>query len=157
MKISILHTGKTNTAEIRQITDVYLKRLNKYLKVDQTELPADKIKYPQQLEIQKIKEGELQLKHIQTDDYLILLDENGKTFSSREFADFIEQKLNEGRKRMVFLSGGAYGFSDAVYQRADAKVSLSKMTFSHQLIRIVFAEQLYRAFSILHNEPYHHD
>ena len=103
------------------------------------------------------KEGELILKHLTPGDHLILLDEHGREFRSLEFADYVEHLLSMGGKNLVFVVGGAYGFSDAVYARAHSKISLSRMTFSHQMVRIIFAEQLYRAFTILKGEPYHHE
>jgi 23S rRNA (pseudouridine1915-N3)-methyltransferase len=112
---------------------------------------------PQQSELLKQKEGEIILNKIEKEDFLILLDENGKEFSSVGFSEFIEKQQIGGRKRLVFQIGGAFGFSDAVYERADAKISLSRMTFSHQMIRLFFVEQLYRAFSILKNEKYHNE
>ena len=107
--------------------------------------------------ILKEKEGELVLKQVSGGDILVLLDENGRQMASRDFSVFIQKQMLAGIRRLFFVIGGAYGFSDAVYQRADYKISLSKMTFSHQMVRLIFAEQLYRAHSILNNEPYHHD
>ena len=105
----------------------------------------------------KDKEGELILKRVGPSDNLILLDEKGKEFRSLEFADYLQRKLNGGARSLVFAVGGAYGFSEAVYSRAQGKISLSRMTFSHQMVRTIFAEQLYRAFTILKGEPYHHE
>ncbi|MBL7883656.1 MAG: 23S rRNA (pseudouridine(1915)-N(3))-methyltransferase RlmH, partial [Bacteroidia bacterium] len=107
-------------------------------------------------EQQKQKEGELILKHLQPTDRLILLDENGKSFTSVEFSSFFQQQMNSGVKNLVFLVGGPYGFSEEIYKIANGKISLSKMTFSHQMVRLFFIEQLYRAMTILKNEPYHH-
>jgi 23S rRNA (pseudouridine1915-N3)-methyltransferase len=107
-------------------------------------------------EQQKEREGELIVQQLVAGDELILLDENGKEFSSSGFAQFLEKKMVSGIKRVVFVIGGPYGFSAQVYQRANGKVSLSKMTFSHQMVRLIFAEQLYRAFTIIKGEPYHH-
>ena len=106
---------------------------------------------------QKEREGELILKMLQPSDYLVLLDERGKEFRSVEFAQYIQDKMLSSCKRLCFLIGGPYGFSEAVYQRSNAKVSLSKMTFSHQMVRVIFLEQLYRAMTILKGEPYHHE
>ncbi|MDX1426739.1 MAG: 23S rRNA (pseudouridine(1915)-N(3))-methyltransferase RlmH, partial [Salegentibacter mishustinae] len=100
--------------------------------------------------------GELILAKVQNSDFLVLLDENGKEFSSEKFSAYIQKRLNSGLKQLIFVIGGPYGFSEAVYQRADSKVALSQMTFSHQMVRLFFTEQLYRAFTILKNEPYHH-
>ncbi len=105
----------------------------------------------------KEKEGEAILKKINPGDYLILLDDKGKEFSSTQFASYLEGLFNQSLKNIVFVVGGAYGFSEAVYKRANAKLSLSKMTFSHQIIRVIFYEQLYRAFTIINKEPYHHE
>ena len=105
---------------------------------------------------QKEKEGELILKKVQTSDELVLLDEQGKQYSSVDFSDYLQKKMNAGLKQLIFVIGGPYGFSAEVYQRANGKISLSKMTFSHQMVRVFFVEQLYRAFTILKNEPYHH-
>ena len=105
---------------------------------------------------QKGKEGELILKHVNPSDILVLLDEKGKSFTSEEFSEEIQKKLNTGMKQLIFVIGGPYGFSPEVYQRANQKIALSKMTFSHQMVRLFFTEQLYRAFTILKNEPYHH-
>jgi len=109
------------------------------------------------IQAQKEKEGEFILKKLHPSDDLLLLDERGKTFSSLEFSDFLQKKMNSGLKQLIIVIGGPYGFSEAVYARANGKISLSKMTFSHQMIRPFFAEQLYRAFTILSNEPYHHE
>lgn len=106
---------------------------------------------------QKTKEGELILKSLQTSDYIVLLDERGKEYSSLQFASYIEKKTHTVNKRLVFIIGGPYGFSQEVYDKANEKLTLSKMTFSHQMIRLVFVEQLYRAMTILNNEPYHHE
>ena len=108
-------------------------------------------------EQQKEKEGELILKMLQPGDYLVLLDEHGKSFTSMEFATYLERKMHVVSKRLVFVIGGPYGFSEAVYKAASEKISLSKMTFSHQMIRLIFVEQIYRAMTILNNEPYHHE
>lgn len=105
----------------------------------------------------KKKEGELLLKKFDSSDYVVLLDERGKLYTSTEYANFIQQKLNSGIKKLVFVIGGAYGFSEDVYHRANALFSLSKLTFPHLMTRLIFAEQLYRVFTILHNEPYHHE
>lgn len=105
---------------------------------------------------QKEKEGEMILKKLAPTDILILLDENGKQYTSVDFSNYLQKKMNSGIKQLVFVIGGPYGFSDAVYQKAQGKISLSKMTFSHQMVRLFFVEQVYRAFTILKNEPYHH-
>jgi 23S rRNA (pseudouridine1915-N3)-methyltransferase len=155
MKVELWAIGKTNEKYLDTGIDIYLKRLKHYLPFQFTILPdiknAGKLKAVQLKE----KEGEVILKNIRSEDFLILLDEKGKTFSSVRFARFLEQKFALSKKRMIFVVGGAFGFSEAVYQRADAKLSLSDMTFSHQMVRLFFVEQLYRAMTILRNEPYH--
>ena len=109
------------------------------------------------MEQQKEKEGELILKNIQAGDYLVLLDDKGKEYTSMQFASYIEKKTHTVSKRLIFAIGGPYGFSEAVYQKANEKLTLSRMTFSHQMVRLIFVEQLYRAMTILNNEPYHHE
>lgn len=136
--------------------DDYIKRLGFYVTFEFKIIPD--IKNTKSLsEIQqKQKEGELILKHLETSDELYVLDENGKTFTSVGFSGFLNKKMSSGLKQLVFVIGGPYGFSDEVYQRANGKISLSQMTFSHQMVRLFFLEQLYRGFTILKNEPYHH-
>ena len=155
MKIELLLIGKTSYPYISEGMDVYGKRLAKYFpfSVEILESPKQWSNLPpEQL---KEKEGEMVLKRLTTDDFLVMLDEKGKEFTSEQFAAQMEKWLNQSKKRMVFLVGGAFGFSPAMYARADAKLALSKMTFSHQMIRIFVLEQIYRGMSILHNEPYH--
>jgi 23S rRNA (pseudouridine1915-N3)-methyltransferase len=157
MKIKLVVIGKTDDKFIREGIKKYSDRLRHYLPFEYVELPDVKKGKATSTDIQKKTEGELLLNTLSPGDQLILLDENGKMFTSREFSAFIEKKMIAGTKRMVFFVGGPYGFSDEVYKKADAKVSLSKMTFSHQLVRVIFFEQLYRAMTIIRNEPYHHD
>lgn len=157
MKIVVLAIGKTDESWIQEGIDKYSKRLKHYIAVDFQTIPDLKNRKNLSESQQKDQEGELIFKQLQNTDQLILLDENGKDFSSRKFAQFLQQKMNSGIKRLVFVIGGPYGFSEALYSKASSKISLSKMTFSHQMVRPFFAEQLYRAFSILNNEPYHHD
>lgn len=156
MQIKFLIIGKTDQKELQTLIQMYEKRLSAYISFKQ-EVIAD-LKNTKNLSFneQKEREGELFLKNIQKTDFVVLLDERGKQFSSEEFADFLQKRLNASTKQLVFIVGGAYGFSQAMYARADAQISLSKMTFSHQMIRLFFTEQLYRAFTILRNEPYHH-
>ncbi len=156
MQISLLAIGKTDQAQMQQLIAVYTKRLEHYIKFDLVLLPDLKNTAKMSIDQQKIKEGELLLKQIKTSDNLVLLDEGGKSFSSVDFAKFLQKKMNSGMKHLVFVIGGPYGFSPDIYKRANGKVSLSEMTFSHQMIRLFFTEQLYRAFTILNNEPYHH-
>lgn len=136
--------------------DEYLRRLQRYTKVQWEELPDVKKVDRSDEPVLKRREGELILSKTTTGDLLVLLDEGGKSFDSVEFAQWLNHKMLHSSRDIVFVIGGAYGFSDEVYARADAKLSLSKMTFSHQIIRVIFAEQLYRAFTILKGEPYHH-
>jgi len=156
MQIKLLAIGKTDHASIHQLVEEYAKRLGHYVKFDLEILPDIKNAKSYSESVQKEKEGELILKKVQVSDKLILLDENGRQFSSVEFSQFLQKKMNSGLKQLIFVIGGPYGFSDAVYQRAEGKISLSKMTFSHQMVRLFFLEQLYRAYTILRNEPYHH-
>jgi 23S rRNA (pseudouridine1915-N3)-methyltransferase len=136
--------------------DDYTKRLSFYIKFDLEIIPDIKNVKNLSESQQKEKEGELILAKLAATDQLILLDENGTTFSSVGFSDYLQKKMNSGAKTIVFVIGGPYGFSDEVYQKAQGKISLSLMTFSHQMVRLFFIEQLYRGFTILRNEPYHH-
>lgn len=156
MQIKLLAVGKTDHAALQSLIEEYVKRLGFYIKFD-LEIIQD-LKNTKSLReaTQKDKEGEMILKKVQASDALILLDENGKQYSSEDFSDYVQKKMNSGLKQLIFVIGGPYGFSDAVYQRANGMVSLSKMTFSHQMVRLFFVEQLYRAFTIIRNEPYHH-
>lgn len=156
MTIKLVCIGKTDKKELEELIDVYSKRLQHYIKFELEIIPD--LKKTQNLDEnqQKTKEGELILSGIQNSDFLVLLDENGRQFTSEGFSEYIQKRMNTGLKRLVFAIGGPYGFSQEVYARADSKVSLSKMTFSHQMVRLFFTEQLYRAFTILKNEPYHH-
>jgi len=157
MQIRLIAIGKTDNPSIQKLTEEYVQRLGHYIRFELEIIPDLKNTKSLTIQAQKEKEGELILKKIYTSDDLILLDERGKIFSSLEFSDFFQKKMNSGLKQLIFVIGGPYGFSDAVYARANGKISLSKMTFSHQMIRPFFAEQLYRAFTILGNEPYHHE
>jgi 23S rRNA (pseudouridine1915-N3)-methyltransferase len=156
MNIKLLAIGKTDHKSLQALIDEYTKRLSFYIKFD-LEIIQD-IKNVKNLSEsqQKEKEGEILLSKITTTDYLVLLDENGATYTSVAFSNFLQKKMNSGTKTLVFVIGGPYGFSEAVYQKAQSKISLSSMTFSHQMIRLFFIEQLYRGFTILKNEPYHH-
>lgn len=156
MNIKLLAVGKTDDKNLQTLIENYQKRLSFYVKFD-LEIIAD-IKNAKNLSEaqQKEKEGELILSKVTASDHLILLDEKGKSFTSVGFSDFLQKKMNSGIKTLVFVIGGPYGFSETVYQRAESKISLSEMTFSHQMVRLFIIEQLYRAFTILRNEPYHH-
>ena len=156
MKIKLIAIGKTDNSALQALIDDYLKRLSFYIKFE-LEIITD-IKNVKNLSEaqQKEKEGELVLAKISPMDHLILLDEDGKSFSSVAFSDELQKKMNAGIKTLVFVIGGPYGFSDQVYAKANGKIALSKMTFSHQMVRLFFIEQVYRGFTILKNEPYHH-
>lgn len=157
MKLTLLTMGKTDVPWVREGLELYISRLLHYVSFSLNEIPQLKRVASLSQENIKLKEGELLLGQIKATDYVILLDEHGRQFRSVEFAKMLDEKISRGGKDLVFVIGGAYGFSDAVYSRADAKISLSEMTFSHQMVRTIFAEQLYRAFTILKGEPYHHE
>ncbi len=156
MKIELWAIGKTSFPYLEEGFSIYQKRLGRYLKFTWTVFSD--VKNAKNLSEQELKkkEGQLFLDKIRPQDALILLDENGKQYSSVDFSNFLQRQLLSPQKRLIFIIGGAYGFSDDVYQRANFKISLSKMTFSHQMVRLIFVEQLYRAMTILNNEPYHH-
>ena len=156
MKITLILNGKTEEDYLLKGFSIYEQRLKHYVSFETVVIPA--LKNMKALSIQQMKqrEGELIIKNIHTADKLILLDENGKEFNSINFSGFFQQQMNSGVKNIVFVVGGPYGFSDEIYKRANLKISLSKMTFSHQMVRLFFVEQLYRAMTILKNEPYHH-
>lgn len=157
MKIKIIAIGKTDNKQLMQLIEEYQKRLAHYIKFEFKIIPDIKNAKNLSESQQKEKEGVLILKELITTDQLVLLDEKGHEFRSLEFSRFLQKKMNSGIKQLVFVIGGPYGFSDTVYKKAQGKVSLSKMTFSHQMIRLFMVEQLYRAFTILKNEPYHHE
>ncbi len=156
MKICLLVIGKTDESYLQKGIEIFLKRIPHYIPFEMKIIPDLKNSKNMSEDQQKEREGELILQQVTTADELILLDENGNEFSSVEFARFLEKKMVSGIKRLFFVIGGPYGFSQAVYSRANGKTSLSKMTFSHQIVRLIFAEQLYRAMTILKGEPYHH-
>ncbi|GHV51030.1 ribosomal RNA large subunit methyltransferase H [Bacteroidia bacterium] len=157
MKIVLLMIGKTGSPLYNELIAGYEDRLKRYLPFSITALPD--IKKAKSLPLPQLKslEGELIIRSLQPGDCCVLLDEGGKEYSSTGFSTFLAGKMNAGCKRLVFAIGGAYGFGDNVYALAPEKLSLSRMTFSHQMVRLVFIEQLYRAFTILNNEPYHHE
>ncbi|WP_396164519.1 23S rRNA (pseudouridine(1915)-N(3))-methyltransferase RlmH [Flavobacterium sp.] len=156
MNIRLLAIGKTDNKNLQSLIEDYSKRLSFYVKFDLEIIPDIKnVKNLSEAQ-QKEKEGELILAKIGSTDHLILLDENGKTYSSLDFSDYLQKKMNAGIKTLVLVIGGPYGFSETVYQKAQSKVSLSEMTFSHQMVRLFIIEQIYRGFTILKNEPYHH-
>ena len=156
MDIKLLTVGKTDVKWVKEGLDLYVSRLAHYVPFSLIEIPQLKNVSSFSKDQIKEKEGELILKQLKTSDLVWLLDERGKQYSSAEFSDFLQKLSGRGRD-LVFVIGGAYGFSKDVYSRADGLVSLSKMTFSHQMVRTVFAEQLYRAFTIIRGEPYHHE
>ena len=157
MNIELIVVGKTDMKEVEALVSMYTKRLNHYVKFAITTLADVRNTKNLSAAEQKRMEGEAILRLITDSDHLMLLDEHGLELRSIEFADLLQKRMSAGTKRLVFVIGGPYGFSDAVYQRANSKLSLSKMTFSHQIVRAIFTEQLYRAFTILKNEPYHHE
>ncbi|WP_295982160.1 23S rRNA (pseudouridine(1915)-N(3))-methyltransferase RlmH [uncultured Algibacter sp.] len=156
MTIKLITIGKTDNKQLTSLIDDYIKRLGYYIKFSLDIIPDIKNSKNLSEVQQKQKEGELILKKISTTDTLILLDENGKQFDSVDFSSYLQKHMNSGIKQLVFVVGGPYGFSEDVYKKSNGKLSLSKMTFSHQMIRLFFIEQLYRGFTILRNEPYHH-
>ena len=137
MTIELIVIGKTDSKEIAALVELYARRVNHYCRFAVTALAI--------------------LRQLADGDYVTLLDERGEEYRSVEFALWLQKRLNSGVKRLVLVIGGPYGFSDEVYARADGRLSLSRMTFSHQIVRAIFAEQIYRAFTILNNEPYHHE
>jgi len=156
MKIIFLTVGKTEDAYLKEGIEKYVKRLKHYCKlelVDLNELKNTKALTPDQ---QKSKEAEMILKKVSATDYVVLLDENGTEFTSQQFAAYLDKRSISSSANMVFIVGGPYGFDQSVYQRSNDKLSFSRMTFSHQMIRLFFTEQLYRAFTIIKGEPYHH-
>ncbi len=157
MKIILLCIGKTDEAYLNTANDIYLNRLKHYYKTELQVIPDLKKVAKFSITERKTKEGELILKQLEKSDRVILLDEKGKEFTSTLFASYLEKIAVSGVKRAVFVVGGAFGFSDDIYKRADGKIALSKMTFSHQMVRSFFLEQIYRACTILNNEPYHNN
>ena len=157
MKIKLLSIGKTDNKQLIKLIDEYQNRLKHYIKFDMEIIPD--IKNIKKISIiqQKKMEGELILSKLKNTDQMILLDDKGKDFTSIQFSKYLQKKMNSGIKQLVLVVGGPYGFSEAVYEKAIDKVSLSKMTFSHQMIRLLFKEQLYRSHTILKGEKYHHE
>jgi 23S rRNA (pseudouridine1915-N3)-methyltransferase len=156
MLIQLLCVGKTQTNYIIEGLDEYHKRINKYNKLEIIILPDIKNTAALSPEQRKNEEGKLIIQHFQGGDWIVLLDENGKSYSSEQFSEQCQNWFNRGPKRIICVVGGPYGFSKEVYDKANAKISLSSMTFSHEMVRLFFLEQLYRAFTIIKNEPYHH-
>lgn len=156
MKIKIIAIGKTDKEYLKEGIDIYFGRLKHYISSEFVIIPDIKNTKNMDENLQKQKEGELILQSLSNSDFLCLLDENGKEFSSVGFSEFLNQKMVSGIKTLAFVIGGPYGFSADVKERANQKISLSKMTYSHQMVRLLFTEQLYRAYTILKGEPYHH-
>ena len=157
MQIELIVIGKTDSKEVASLVGIYARRVNRYCRFALTTLPDLRNTRHLTPRQQCAAEGETLLRQFAETDCVVLLDERGEEMRSAEFAVWLQKRLNSGPKRLVMVIGGPYGFSDAVYARADARISLSRMTFSHQIVRVLFAEQLYRAFAILNNEPYHHE
>ena len=157
MKVEFWVIGKTSFDYLNEGNDIYLNRIKHYVPFKMETIPDIKNRKKLSADQIKTKEGELILSKINTSDFLILMDERGKQRSSVEFSDYLQMMLQQSYKRLIFLIGGAYGFSEAVYNRRNMKMSLSKMTFSHQMVRLIFLEQFYRALTIMKNEPYHHE
>lgn len=157
MNIELIVIGKTDSAEVEALVAMYAKRINRYCRFAMTTIADVRNTRNMAPSRQKQMEGEAILKNIVDGDFLVLMDERGAQYTSIEFSQWLQKRMLSGVKRLVLVIGGPYGFSEEVYARADQKISLSKMTFSHQIVRAIFAEQLYRAFTILHNEPYHHE
>jgi 23S rRNA (pseudouridine1915-N3)-methyltransferase len=157
MKTILLVVGRTVEQYYITAIDEYIRRTKRYISFDMEVIPELKNTKSLSTEVQKEKEGELILKALQPGDVVVLLDEHGKELRSLEFADYMKRKMNVVNRRLIFVIGGPYGFSEKVYAAAHEKLSLSKMTFSHQMIRLLFVEQMYRAMTILNGEPYHHE
>jgi 23S rRNA (pseudouridine1915-N3)-methyltransferase len=156
MHTLLVLVGKTNDSRMISLMEDYTKRINRYHRLDIQVVPELKNKGKMSKKIQKQKEGALILEKLKAGDWVILLDEKGKTFDSIGFSQYINTRRSGSHKRMVFIVGGPYGFSEEMYARGQEKITLSSMTFSHQMIRVFFLEQLYRANTLLNNEPYHH-
>ena len=157
MNIELIVVGKTDSKEVEALVEMYSKRVNRYCRFSITTLADVRNTRNMTSAKQKQLEGEAILRLVGDGDCLALMDERGVQYTSVEYAQWLQKRMLSGVKRLVLVIGGPYGFSDEVYARANEKISLSKMTFSHQIVRAIFAEQLYRAFTILNNEPYHHE
>lgn len=157
MNIKLLAIGKTDQEYLREGIGIYEKRLKHYISFEIKIIPDLKNTAKLSQEQQKNEEGKLILKDLQNTDLLVLLDEKGKSYTSMQFSQYLEQHMNNAVKNLFFVIGGPYGFSEEVYKRANGKISLSAMTFSHQMVRLFFVEQIYRAFTIMKGEPYHHE
>ena len=156
MKIKLLVVGKTDNIMLLELIETFQKRINRYLNFSIEIIPDSKQRKKLSKEKQKSKEGELIINKLMANDRMFLFDENGKSFSSVDFSNLIQKQMNSGIKQIVMVIGGPYGFSESVYKKAYSKISLSKMTFTHQMVRLIAVEQIYRGLTILKNEPYHH-
>lgn len=157
MVIELIVIGKTDSQEVAALVETYARRVNRYCRFSLTVLPDVRDTRKLTPRQQAAAEGAAILRQIAEGDFVALLDERGEEMRSVEFAEWVQKRMNSGVKRLTMVIGGPYGFSDEVYARADARLSLSRMTFSHQIVRAIFAEQIYRAFTILNHEPYHHE
>lgn len=157
MKIVLLQTGKTSDRNVSELADLYSGRISNYCAFEINTLQDVRNTKNMPVDEQKRKEGEKIIQNINSEDFVILLDEHGKEYRTIDFAVWLDKQFMLSKKRIIFIIGGAWGFSDEVYRRADQKLSLSRMTFPHQLVRLLFLEQLYRAFTIIKGEPYHHE
>ena len=157
MKIALLQTGKTTDRNISELVDLYSKRIKKYVSFEVITIPELKNTKNMPVQEQQMKEATRIIQSVSDDDYIVLLDERGKEYRTIEFSSFLEKAFLLPKKRIIFIIGGPWGFSEAVYAKANQKISLSKMTFSHQMVRLLFLEQLYRVFTIIKGEPYHHE
>lgn len=157
MTIDLIAVGKTDLAEVAALVEMYMKRINRYVKFSVITVPDARNTRSLPEAAQKKKEGELLMRQIGAGDHVVLLDDKGAEYTSMQFAAWLGKRMAAGVKRLVFVIGGPYGFTDELYARANERISLSRMTFSHQIVRAIFTEQLYRAFAILNNEPYHHE
>ncbi len=157
MNVELIVVGKTDMREVESLVEMYTKRINHYVRFAITTIADVRNTRKMSVAEQRRMEGEAILRQLTDSDHVALLDEHGAELRSVEFADLMQRRMASGIRRLVFVIGGPYGFSEAVYARANSKLSLSKMTFSHQIVRALFVEQLYRAFTILKNEPYHHE
>ncbi|MDE5624462.1 MAG: 23S rRNA (pseudouridine(1915)-N(3))-methyltransferase RlmH [Alistipes sp.] len=157
MTLELIVIGKTDSQEVAALVELYARRVNHYCRFSLTVLPDVRSTRKFTAHQQSAAEGAAILRQLGEGDFVVLLDERGEEMRSVEFAGWLQKRMNSGVRRLVMVIGGPYGFSDEVYARADARLSLSRMTFSHQIVRAIFAEQIYRAFTILNNEPYHHE
>lgn len=156
MHIKLISIGKTDSKDLEKMILEYVKRISFYIKFELVVLNDPKNRSVLSIDQQKKAEGDLILKQLNEADFMVLLDEKGQELTSIQFSEFISKKMLSGLKNLVFVIGGPYGFSEIMYKKSHYKISLSRMTFSHQMVRLFFAEQIYRAFTILGNEPYHH-